>query len=97
MTEQNAWGGPTDEAIVDAVRDRCREGRTDLLEGGVPSEVLADEFGMDQHAMQDRLQTLVQTGRLVRVRGAAPDTYRPRPSYRPPDEPVDSDGGSERL
>lgn len=84
--EQNAWGGPTDEALIEAVREATAEGRTDWLEGGVPSAVLADELGMEQRALKERLRELVKEGRLVRVRGADPATYRARPSYLHPED-----------
>jgi predicted ArsR family transcriptional regulator len=84
-TEENSWGGPTNDAIVEAVRDAYQDDRTDLLEGGVPCRVLADELGMEMAGMRDRLVELVEEGRLVKVRGATPDNYRPRVSYLPAD------------
>lgn len=83
---QNSQGGPTDEAIVDAVRDAIEAGQTDLLDGGVSAAALADEFGMEQTSIEDRVRYLVDRGQLVRVWGARPSPpYRPRQSYLPAD------------
>ncbi|WP_135830653.1 hypothetical protein [Halorussus halobius] len=86
MGETNEWGGPTDDAIIAAVRHATSTGQTDLLEGGVPPVVVADLVGVDQHALKGRLRDLVDEDRLVRVRGADPESYRARWSYLHPED-----------
>ena len=83
--EQNPWGGPTDEAILDAVRDAYEARETDLLDGGVPPSAVAARVDTTREHAQDRLVDLADADELVRVHGANPETFRSRPSYLLPE------------
>ncbi|WP_134672609.1 hypothetical protein [Halorussus marinus] len=91
--------GLSDNEIMAAVQELCQTGETDLLGGGVSTVVLADELGLEQTSVEDRVRYLVERGRLVRVWGARPSPpYRPRQSYLPADMVEDdSTRLSERL
>jgi len=78
----------SDEEIVDTVANAFEEGDTDLLDGGVPAEEVADRVGYHVGTVEDRLRALVDDGRLVQVDGANPETYHSRISYKPADTPT---------
>jgi hypothetical protein len=83
-----------DDVIVDTLRECIARGERDLLDGGVPTVVLADHLEATQATLSDRCSTLADAGRLVQVHGVAPadatkspDQPRARPSYLPADHP----------
>ena len=60
-----------------------RRGETDLLEGGVPTPVIARELGRTRTTAYGVLERLEQQGVVTKVDGAAPDNYRARLSWAP--------------
>ena len=75
----------SDEEVLAAVRDAVDAGETDLLDGGVTIESVAKRTGHAVATAEHRLRELARDGKLVRVRGANPETYEPRWTYLPPD------------
>lgn len=67
------------EAVEDALEDGC----TDIAEGGVPPQEIADRVDGDLKSVRRHLRRLVKAGKLEQVNGANPDTLRPRTSYFP--------------
>jgi predicted transcriptional regulator len=76
----------SDDKLLKVIHDAVEAGETDLLEGGVPAEVIVDRVPLYKSTVEKHLRRLVDDGLLVRVRGADPASYRPRDSYLPSTE-----------
>ncbi|WP_135852625.1 helix-turn-helix domain-containing protein [Halorussus salinus] len=75
-----------DDELLAVAREAVADGETDLLEGGVPADVIADRVPLSPSTVETHLRRLVEEDRLVRVQGADPVSYRPRESYLPTEE-----------
>jgi len=76
----------SDDELIAVVREAVADGETDLLEGGVTADRIADRVPLSPSTVEKHLRRLVDEDQLVRVRGADPVSYRPRESYLPAEE-----------
>lgn len=76
--------GPALDAYTDAVATLYERGETDLLEGGVRPETVADEFGVAADTARHKLLILRKRGHLEEIWGVGPNG--PRKGFKPTDE-----------
>lgn len=81
----SGWPAVDDDAIMDALHEAIEDGRRDQLGGGVHYSVLIDYVDGITHKkhLMDRLNDLVDEGRLKRVRGVPRGEGKPRTSHLP--------------
>lgn len=77
--------GPTniEPEVFEALWRLYRNGETDLLAGGVPTQRIARETDRTRGTVKCVLDRLEQQAVVTKLHGAAPEDYRARMSWAP--------------